>query len=175
MSATSILTGSTAGLNVLEGIFGMSAAEAQAGALRSQLSLMRAESEADIARYADQTRELKAEQSVRFLKSGVTLEGSPLDILDETVRVSGENISAMRAKTAADILSAKSKISAIRGQGRAALVGGLTKAGGLYASQAKKLPGEEKKPPKDKEAKRGTASSGAVSGSSKLNLGFGTY
>lgn len=140
MSSLSVLTATTAGANLLEGVFGMSAADAQAGALKSQLSLMRAESEADIARYAEKTRGLRAEQSVRYLKSGVTLEGSPLDILDETMRISSENISAMRAKTTADILSAKSKISAIRGQGRAALVGGLTKAAGLYASQERKLP-----------------------------------
>lgn len=167
MSATSILTGSTMGLNVLEGIFGMSAADAQAGALKSQLSLMRAESEADIARYAEQTRGLKAEQSVKFLKSGVTLEGSPLDILDETVRVSSENIAAMRAKTTADILSTKSKISAIRGQGRAALVGGVSKAASVYASQAKKLPEVKTETP--------MVDKSIYSNNKALNLGFGTY
>jgi hypothetical protein len=156
MSDTSILTGTTAGFNILEGVFGMSAADAQAGALKSQLSLMRLESEADIARYAEEAKGLKAEQSVRYLKSGVTLEGSPLDILDETVRVSAENISAMRAKTTADILSAKSKISAIRGQGRAALVGGFAKAASVYAGQARKLPSE--KTPKTPEiSSRGNA------------------
>ena len=128
MSATSILSGSTAGLNLLEGIFGMNAADAQAGSLRSQLSLVRAESEADIVRYAESASDFRAKQKLAYLKSGVTLEGSPLEILDETVRVSSENISAMRAKTTADILSAESKISALRGQGRAALVGGISKA-----------------------------------------------
>lgn len=144
MSAN-LLLGTTMGLNVMEGIFGMSAADAQAGALKSQLNLMRAESEADIARYAEQTQGLKAEQSVRFLKSGVTLEGSPLEILDETVRVSGENISAMRAKTTADILGVKSKISALRGQGRAALVGGVSKAASTYAAQKRKTAGPTSK------------------------------
>ena len=139
------LTAVTAGFNIMEGIFGMTAADAQAGALRSQLSLMRAESEADIARYAESTQALKAEQSVKFLKSGVTLEGSPLEILDETVRVSGENISAMRAKTTADIMSAKSKISAIRGQGRAAMVGGLSRAAGTVSAYARKTAGKSSK------------------------------
>lgn len=139
------LTAMTAGFNIMEGIYGMKAADAQAGALRSQLSLMRAESEADIARYAEQAQGLKAEQSVKFLKSGVTLEGSPLAILDETVRVSGENISAMRAKTTADIMSAKSKISAIRGQGRAAMVGGLSKAASTVSAYARKTAGPTSK------------------------------
>ena len=144
MSAN-LLMGTTMGLNVMEGIFGMTAADAQAGALKSQLGLMRAESEADIARYAESAQALKAEQSVRFLKSGVTLEGSPLEILDETVRVSGENISAMRAKTTADIMGVKSKASAIRGQGRAALVDGISKAATTYALQTRKTAGPSSK------------------------------
>lgn len=145
MSELTVLSGTTAGLNLAEGIFGMSAADARADSLRSQLSLIRAESEADIVRYADKARGLKAEQSVKYLKSGVTLEGSPLEILDETVRVSSENISAMRAKTTADILTAKSQISAIRGQGRAALVGGFSKAASVFQSQKRKLPGASSK------------------------------
>lgn len=150
MSETSLLAGATAGFNIVEGIFGYNAADAAADSMRSQLSLMRTESEADIARYAGQAAELKAKQKLAYLKSGVTLEGSPLEILDETVRVSSENISAMRAKTSADIFSAKSKITALRGQGRAALVGGFTKAASVYASQAKKLPGPPPKEPKTK-------------------------
>jgi len=139
------LAGVTVGASVLEGIFGMNAADAQADSMRSQLTLMRAESEADIARYAEQTKAFKAKQGLAYLKAGVTLEGSPLEILDETVRVSSENISAMRARTSADILSAKSKISAIRGQGRAALVGGFAKAASVFASQGKKLAGPTSK------------------------------
>lgn len=139
-SIMAALTAITAGANIAEGFFGMQAADAQARGIRSQLSLMRAESEADIARYAESAQGLRAEQSVRYLKSGVTLEGSPLEILDETARVSAENISAMRAKTTADIRSAKGKALAIRNQGRAAMVGGVAKAAALYASQARKLP-----------------------------------
>ena len=139
------LTAITAGMNIAEGFYGMKAADAQAGVLKSQLGLMRAESEAEIARYAESAQALRAEQSVKYLKSGVTLEGSPLEILDETVRVSGENIAAMRAKTTADILATESKISAIRGQGRAALVGGVSKAASLYAVQKRKTAGPSSK------------------------------
>ena len=136
MSATSILTGTTGGFNLLEGIFGMNAADAQADSLRSQLGLMRAESEADIKRYAENAEDFKKKQAMAYMKSGVTLEGSPLDILDETVRVSSENIAAMRAKTSADVLGAKSKISALRGAGRAALVSGVTEGLPLVAKSA---------------------------------------
>ena len=140
MSATGILTGSTAGLNLIEGIFGYSAANAQADSLRSQLGLMRQESEADIQRYAETSDTFKKKQAMAYLKSGVTLEGSPLDILDETMRVTSENISAMRAKTTADINTTKSQISAIRGSGRAALVGGFSRAASVYAAYDRALP-----------------------------------
>lgn len=169
------LTAVTAGASIIEGIYGMNAADAQADSLRYQLTLMRAESEADIARYAEQTAGLKAKQKLAYLKSGVTLEGSPLEILDETVRVSAENISAMRAKTTADILSTKSKISALRGQGRAALVGGFTKAASVYASQARKTAGataKELRAQLGSEVKAGPES-GFNSGSNRLNLGWG--
>jgi len=139
MSATSILTGTTAGFSVLEGIFGFNAAEAQADSLRSQAQLIQIESEADIVRYAENAKEFKTKQAMAYMKSGVTLEGSPLGILDETVRVTGENISAMRAKAAAEAQGLKSKASAMEGQGRAALVGGFAKATSTYASQYAKL------------------------------------
>lgn len=141
MSATSILTGTTAGAGILEGLFGYNAAEAQASFLRSQAQLVQAESEADIVRYAENAKEFKTKQAMAYMKSGVTLEGSPLDILDETVRVTGENISAMRAKTAAQMQELKSKASALKGAGRAALVGGFAKATSVYASQYAKLKG----------------------------------
>lgn len=111
MAATTALTAASGGLDLLSGIMGMSAADAQNSALRSQARLLQVESEADIARYAAESRAFKAEQSVRYLKSGVTLEGSPLEILDETSRVAAENISAMRAKAGAEA-------SALRAKGR---------------------------------------------------------
>jgi len=167
MGATSILTGTTAGFNILEGIFGYNAAEAQADSLRSQAQLVQIESEADIVRYAENAKEFKTKQAMAYMKSGVTLEGSPLDILDETVRVTGENISAMRAKAAAEAQGLKSKASAVEGQGRAALVGGFAKATSTYASQYEKLgKGKEPKDP-------GTDVTGfksAFSSNPKLNL-----
>ena len=114
MAETSaLLTGVAGGADILSGIFGMSAADAYASSLRSRADLLKLENEADIARYAEETRGFKAEQAVRFLKSGVTLEGSPLEILDETTRVASENIAAMRSKGEAEA-------RALRAQGREA-------------------------------------------------------
>jgi len=139
MSAADILTGSTAGLQLLGGIFSMSAADAQAGAMRDQLGLLKAESEADIARYAAEAKDFKARQAQAFMKSGVTLEGSPLEILDETTRISTENIAAMRARTATQLRDVKNKAAAIRAGGRAALIQGVAGAAGTLAKGGDKL------------------------------------
>ena len=113
MAAATALTAVAGGADILSGIFGMSAADAYASSLRSRADLLKLENEADIARYAEETRGFKAEQAVRFLKSGVALEGSPLEILDETTRVASENIAAMRSKGEAEA-------RALRAQGREA-------------------------------------------------------
>ena len=128
MSATSALTGTTMGLQVYQGILSQRAADIEAQSIRDQMSLVRAENEADVARYAEQAKEFKAKQKLAYLKSGVQLTGSPLDILDETVRVSSENISAMRAKAEAKVSEMRGRASATEAKGRAALISGIGNA-----------------------------------------------
>lgn len=173
MSATAILTGSSMGLNVLEGVFAKSAADAQAQSMRDQISLVRAESEADIARYAENTKEFKTKQAMAYMKSGVSLEGSPLDILDETIRVSGENINAMRAKTNAEIQGIKGKATATEGQGRAALVAGFGRAANNALTTWGKLDGSAVPKRTTETSSSPTKAAGLGFGiRGKLDLGF---
>lgn len=122
MAATSILAASSGGLDLLSGIFSMDAADSRASTLRSQARLVEAEANADASRYASEATAFKASQKMAFLKSGVKLEGSPLDILDETARVSAENISAIRARGQAQALSLKSEAGAVKAEGRLAFL-----------------------------------------------------
>lgn len=133
MSTTSVLLGSSMGLELMSGLFTMGAAEDQASALRSQASLVRAETAAEIERYKISASRFKASQKMSYVKSGVKLEGSPLDVLDETARTASENISAVRAQGEAQALELKNQARQARNAGRAALVGGLTKSATLYA------------------------------------------
>jgi hypothetical protein len=121
--------GASAGLSLLSGLFGYMAAEDAAEVAESRGRLLRVEAEADAERYAEQARGFKATQKLAYLKSGVELEGSPLDILDETARVASENISAMRARGQAQQIDAEAQAGALRGQGRAGLIGSV--AGGI--------------------------------------------
>lgn len=169
MATTSILMGTAAGLDVLGGLFNMDAAEEEAKALKSQAALVRAESDADAERYSISASRFKATQKVAYLKSGVELSGTPLDVLDETARVSRENLSAMRAESAAKEQRLKSEASRVKNAGRAAFIQGIAGAASIYAKFAPTSPGP------GRVAKKGpttTASSGSKTNnkSARLNL-----
>ncbi len=140
MAAALAFAGASMGLSVLSGLFGYLDAQDAAAQAESRGRLLRMEAEADAERYAEQARGFKADQSVRFLKSGVTLEGSPLDILDETARVASENLSAMRSRAQAEQNDMNSQAQSFRSQGRAALIGGIANAGSTAATAAYRAP-----------------------------------
>jgi hypothetical protein len=119
MANTSVaLTGASAGLNILSGLMGMDAADSRAGALRSRAQLLEREAEADAQRYAAEAAAFKASQKMAFIKSGVQISGSPLDVLDETARVTSENLSAIRARGAAQASSLRSEAAATKAESR---------------------------------------------------------
>lgn len=130
------VAGGVAGLELLAGLFGYLAGEEIAGAAESRARMIRMEADADATRYAEQARGFQATQKLAFLKAGVTLEGSPLDILDETVRVSAENISAIRAGGEARALGAKWEGAQARIGGRNALIGGALSGFGRVSMAA---------------------------------------
>lgn len=125
--------GASAGLDVLSGLFDYLASQEVAAAAESRGRMLRMEADAEAERYGEQARDFKAQQALRFLKSGVTLSGSPLDVLDETARVASENISAIRARGSADQLEMDNQAAIARGSGRSALLKGITGGFGKLA------------------------------------------
>lgn len=126
MATSTQFAGASAGLDIISGLFGFLASQDAADVVESRAQLLRFESDADFVRNEEQARRFLASQKLAFLKSGVTLEGSPLDVLDETARVSAENINAIRARDRALIQNQLTKAAGIRGRGRAALTAGFT-------------------------------------------------
>lgn len=125
MSAVSaILSGVSMAASIAEGAYANRAARDAADSAEQQASLARSEAQADASRYASQAQSFKASQAVAYLKSGVALEGSPLDVLDETARVASENLSAITAKGDARASEYLTRASELRSQGRQALIGG---------------------------------------------------
>lgn len=128
MSAALAFAGASAGIQALSGLFGYMASQQMAAISESRGRMLRDEADADAERYKIQADNFKAEQAVNYLKSGVTLEGSPLDVLDETARQATENINAIRSRGRAQQLDMDSEAAATRMGGRNALIGGI--AGG---------------------------------------------
>jgi hypothetical protein len=91
----------------------------------SRARMIRMESEADAQRYAEQSDKFRATQKLTFLKNGVELSGSPLDVLDETARTARENLSAIRAGGDARAFEEEMNAVDARIKGRSALIGGF--------------------------------------------------
>lgn len=112
-------------MSILGGLFDY----AQSGPLseihNSRARMLQMEAEVDAQRYAEQARSFQAEQRMKYVKSGVTLEGSPLDVLNETIRNANETVSAIRARGRASAFDETAKASSIRQAGRAALLKGI--------------------------------------------------
>ncbi len=108
------------------GLFSYLASQEMSDIAESKGRMLRAEAEADAVRYAEQARSLRGQQAVSYIKSGVTLEGSPLDVLDHDALVAQENISAIRARGAAGELEQLNQAAAARIAGRNAFIAGIT-------------------------------------------------
>lgn len=139
--------GISSGAQIGQGFATSKAARKEAKAMRDEAKYMVEESRAqaqlalDEAAYeaeakAREVRKFRAEQGLAFRKSGVTLEGSPLLILEETRRLGAMEVDFMmkRGRAQADFLVtratnqasiARQKASNLERQGRSALLGGL--------------------------------------------------
>lgn len=129
----------SAGLDAVSGVFGYIQSKQMASAYRSRADLIRMEAEANAQRYAEQASHFQQSQAVSYLKSGVKLTGSPLDVLDETARVAAENLSAIRAGGRASAFDQELHATETEMAGRNSLLKGFSQAAlslgqGAYSS-----------------------------------------
>lgn len=133
MSAALAFAGASMGLQALSGLFGEYAANQAAAISESRGRMLAAEANADAERFALQAARFGASQKVSYLKSGVTVSGSVLDVLDETARTATEQIHAIQSRGAAEQIDANNTAASLRSQGRAALLGGLVGGASTFA------------------------------------------
>ena len=126
MVASLLFAGASSALDLMGGLFGYLASQEAAGIAESRARMIRTEAEAEAQRYGEQARSFKATQKLAYLKSGVDLSGSPLDVLDHDMLLAEENISAIRAGGAAHALDAENQGAQARIGGRAALIAGIS-------------------------------------------------
>ena len=128
MSAASDMFAVSAGLDLVSGVFGYLSAQNAQSVANSRADMIRAQANADAQRYADKAAHDIAQQKVMFLASGVTLSGSPLDVLDENIRLASEDVQSIEMSGAADALNEQQTGQNAMTSGRNALVGGVAAA-----------------------------------------------
>lgn len=104
---------------------------------KKEARIAEAESEERAQSRIRDTRRARSRQLVGFLKSGVRLQGSPFDILDETVELGAQDVRAIRQTGAAQARQ-------FRNVGRQRLIGGIGGGVGSLSktSTAQKLENE---------------------------------
>jgi len=103
---------------------------------RSRGDFLAEEARFDAARYREQAKGFKAKQAVAYGKSGVMLTGSPLDILAETERISGENAQAIEMQGRFAQMEQYALGTQAASGGRSAMLGGATQAGSTMSQGA---------------------------------------
>lgn len=114
--------------SIAQGISANNAAQSEADFLEQQAHLTAAEFAAEAARVRDQNRKFMKRQKLAFLKNGVTLDGSPLFILEETLEEGQKEVNAIAARGTAIAASYFQRADSVRDEGRNALIGGFTNA-----------------------------------------------
>ena len=124
----------SAGAQVYSGFAANQAYKDEAGLQREQAALARQESIVSAQDTAAERTKLLRRQQLAFTKSGVTLEGSPLLVLDETKVQSQKEVNAILRRGEAQYRLGQRSADITRNKGRAALIGGFTGAVGTLSS-----------------------------------------
>lgn len=97
--------------------------DAEGAALEREGELIQQDAEIAARQKENEVKNVMADQAVAYLNSGVTLDGTPLDVIDRTRRQGYEEVTALRSRGAslADIYRRRGQIT--RSTGRAAILG----------------------------------------------------
>ena len=122
------------GLSILGGVQQQQAASEQAGIARQQASMQAAEAGRVSGAQAFQAEQdadrARSRQKLAFLKSGVSLEGSPLLIMEETRQRGLDNVNEIiksgASTGAAELTEGRIAAQNLQSAGRQSLVKGLT-------------------------------------------------
>ncbi len=135
MSALAIggLVANVAG-TVFQGFQQKQAAEEEAEDIRQQAQIQRDEADEEARRLDIKNRKFLAKQSLMFVKSGVTLSGSPMLVLQETREESAKESAAVSKRGIAQFELGQKKAARLEKAGRGAFIGSLFKGFGSAAT-----------------------------------------
>lgn len=120
-------------MEIFSGFSASRAASTEAELYNKQAQVAENEARRDAAQKKREGYLFREAQAMKFNSSGVTLEGSPLTVLQETERLNREEVDAIMAsgRSTADLLRMRGRIT--QNQGRSSLIGSFAGAalGGL--------------------------------------------
>jgi hypothetical protein len=129
-----VTTAVMAGGQIYSGISADKSAKKQASAIDEQARIARQESEIAAGQKENERRKFLAEQRMAYLATGVSLEGTPLIVGDETWKEFQLEIDSIRRGGAAQASYLETEASTTRSTGRAQLVAGVTEGVGTLGS-----------------------------------------
>ena len=127
-SAGSGMFAVSAGLDVVSGVFGYLNARIADQIAQTRADMIRQAAQANAQRYMEKATADIAQQKVMYLASGVTLSGSPIDVLDDHIRLAQNDAASIVMSGAADAADQNQAGANALNSGRNALIGGLAAA-----------------------------------------------
>lgn len=134
---TALAIGSTvlsAGGSIYGGMQASQSAKEEAALQRQQGDLAAAEASRNATDEAYNQTQNVTRQKMAFLANGVTLEGSPLEVLAETKNQGQRSVNAILQQGAAQKNLSYQSAQVTQNKGRAALISGVLQAGSTTAS-----------------------------------------
>lgn len=124
----------SAGASIYGGIEGKKAGDQQAALALAQANAAAAETkrvtDKTAANTAKEAKQYEDQQKLAYLKSGVTLEGSPLLVMEETRRLGADNVAEVKAagaaQASAQLAEGRTTAQTAKAAGRQAMVQGIT-------------------------------------------------
>lgn len=114
--------------SVGSGVASFRASRDEADAQRDQADIARAESAREADRIEKTRKAQRARSAMRFVKGGVTLQGSPLFLLETQEELDKKEVAAQRKRGVAIQKLGFKKAKITESRGRGALIGGIGQA-----------------------------------------------
>lgn len=117
-----------AGATIIKGFQARSAANSEADRLREQANIALQESRRDAEQQAREITSFQSSQAHTYASSGITLEGSPVVVLEQTRKLGQQQVDAVIRRGMAQSNLINQQADAQRKAGRNALIGAFVSA-----------------------------------------------
>jgi hypothetical protein len=121
-------------MDIFSGIQANSAYGTEAGALKAQANEAIRQAELDAAAKANEVRQFAGNQQEEYASSGVTLAGTPAEVIADTQKRGQQEVDAIARRGAFQAQMMRTQANQAQSSGRNAILGGIFKAGTSIAS-----------------------------------------